>query len=64
MERRRAQMIDTSTGDPVDPTWTPMLRIDELEPANARMANNNLNFIWRWVPDVLDLSGSADLCAG
>lgn len=61
MERRRAQMIDTRTGQPVDPTWMPMLAIDELEPANARMANNHLSFVWQWVPGVTAITGAAVL---
>lgn len=63
MERRRAQMIDITTGQPIDPAWMPMLAIDELEPANARMAHNNLAFAWRWVPGVMAITGAAVLSA-
>lgn len=61
MERRRAQMIDTRSGQPVDPTWTPTLAIEELEPANARLAANHLSFVWQWVPGVLAITGTAVL---
>lgn len=61
MERRRAVMIDTRTGEPVDPTWLPMLAVDELPEANALMARNRLHFIWQWVPITQQLTGAAVL---
>lgn len=61
MERRRAVMIDTHSGQPVDPTWRPMLALDELPAANARMASNHLHFLWRWVPATQSLAGAAVL---
>lgn len=62
MERRRAVMIDTRTGEPVDPDWQPMLAIDELEPANERMAGNpRCHWIFRWVPTTQPITGAAVL---
>lgn len=61
MERRRALMIDTRTGTALDPGWQPMLALDELEPANALMRKNHLNYRWQWVPAVAQLSGVAQL---
>ena len=59
MERRRAVMIDTSTGQPVDPNWQPLLQCDELDPANDLMASNRLHFRWQWLPVVACLHGAA-----
>lgn len=61
MERRRAIMIDTASGEPVDPAWQPTLAFDELPRANALMARNGLRFVWQWVPMALHLDGSAVL---
>lgn len=61
MERRRALMIDTATGLPIDPTWRPMLAVEELPEANALMARNGLHFAWRWEPVTQGLSGAAVL---
>ncbi len=61
MERRRAVMIDTRTGQPLDPTWRPMLASHELDPANALMRKNQLTYQWQWVPDTRHLSGVAQL---
>jgi hypothetical protein len=63
MERRRAVMIDTKTGQPLDPDWRPCLALDELEPANALMRKNALHYQWRWVPQTAALSGVAELSA-
>lgn len=55
-------MIDTRTGQPVDPNWRPMLAIDELEPANQRMAGNpRCHFSFQWVPITQPLSGTVIL---
>ena len=61
MERRRAQMIDTRTGQALDPAWQPMLALDELEPANALMQRNQLGYRWQWIPRIAQLSGVAQL---
>jgi hypothetical protein len=61
MERRRALMIDTRTGQALDPNWRPMLALDELEPANALMQKNKLSYRWQWVPSTAHLSGVAQL---
>lgn len=61
MERRRAVMVNTTTGEPIDPTWRPMLAVEELPQANALMARNRLQFIWRWVPITQGLEGSVVL---
>ncbi len=61
MERRRAVMIDTRTGQAVDPAWQPFLSLDELDPANALMHKNSLSYQWRWVPSTQLLSGVAQL---
>lgn len=61
MERRRARMIDTRTGQALDPAWQPMLALDELEPANALMQKNELGYLWQWVPQTAQLSGVAQL---
>jgi hypothetical protein len=61
MERRRALMIDTRTGQALDPTWQPMLALDELEPANALMQKNALSYRWQWVPRTAALAGVAQL---
>jgi hypothetical protein len=63
MERRRAIMIDTATGEPIDPNWQPMLAIEELPEANALMARNNLRFFWRWIPATQDIQGSVVLAS-
>jgi hypothetical protein len=54
-------MIDTRTGAALDPAWQPMLAFDELEPANALMRKNKLNYHWQWVPGVACLNGVAQL---
>lgn len=54
-------MIDTTTGQPIDPTWRPMLAIEELPQANALMARNGLRFTWRWEPLTQGISGTAVL---
>lgn len=59
MTHRRAQMVDTTTGAPIDPTWQPMLALNELEPANALMRKNNLHYTWRWIPQTASLTGTA-----
>lgn len=61
MERRRAVMINTTTGKAIDPFWRPMLAVDELPRANALMARNQLKFIWRFVPITAEIQGSAVL---
>lgn len=61
MERRRAVMIDTRTGSPLDPDWQPTLELWELEPANELMRKNRLSFQWQWIPQTAQLSGSIDL---
>jgi hypothetical protein len=61
MERRRAVMIDTRTGQPLDPMWRPMLALDELGPANALMQKNQLTYRWQWAPATRQLSGVAQL---
>jgi hypothetical protein len=61
MERRRAVMIDTRTGQPLDPQWRPMLGLDELAPANALMHKNQLSYQWQWVPSTCQLHGVAEL---
>lgn len=63
MERRRAIMINTATGEPIDPTWQPTLAIEELPQANALMARNRLQFLWRWVPITQEIQGSAVLAS-
>jgi hypothetical protein len=64
MERRRAVMIDTRTGQPLDPQWRPCLALDELEPANALMRKNQLTYQWHWIPQTADLNGVAQLASG
>lgn len=54
-------MINTKTGEAVDPTWRPMLAIEELPRANALMARNQLEFTWRFVPITAEIQGSAVL---
>lgn len=61
MERRRALMVDTRTGQALDPGWQPMLALDELEPANALMQKNQLAYRWQWVPGTAQLNGVAQL---
>jgi hypothetical protein len=61
MERRRALMIDTRTGQALDPTWQPMLGLHELGPANDLMQKNQLTYRWQWVPKTAALSGVAQL---
>lgn len=61
MTRRRAQMISIVTGEPIDPQWQPLLALEELEPANALMAKNQLDYIWRWIPQTIALDGTATL---
>lgn len=61
MERRRAVMIDTRTGQPLDPSWRPMLSLEELGPANALMQKNSLAYQWQWIPAVRCLDGVAQL---
>lgn len=61
MERRRAVMIDTRTGQPLDPQWRPMLGLSELEPANALMQKNQLTYQWQWIPSTCHLTGVAQL---
>lgn len=63
MERRRAIMVDTTTGLPIDPNWQPTLSLDELPRANERMAFNSLHFAWQWVPMVVSLGGAAVLAS-
>ncbi len=57
MERRRAVMIDTRTGQAIDPAWQPMLAVDELDPANDLMQKNSLCYQWRWAPSTRQLDG-------
>lgn len=45
----RAILIDTETNQPIDPSWTPVIRPDELETGNQRMASNNLPWRWYWL---------------
>lgn len=59
--RRRAVMINTVNGQPVDPSWLPTLALDELPRANALMARNQLSFVWQWVPSTFELQGSVVL---
>jgi len=61
MERRRAVMIDTRTGQPLDPAWRPMLGLHELEPANALMQKNQLSYQWQWAPSTRHLNGVVHL---
>lgn len=61
MTRRRAQMISIVTGEPIDPQWQPLLALEELEPANALMAKNQLDYTWRWIPQTICLNGTATL---
>ena len=61
MERRRARMIDTRTGQALDPAWQPLLAFEELEPANALMQKNRLTYLWQWVPQTAHLQGIAQL---
>ena len=56
-------MINTVTGEPIDPSWQPMLAIEELPEANALMARNRLHFLWRWIPLTQEIQGSADLAS-
>ena len=63
MERRRAVMINTVTGEPIDPAWRPMLAIDELPEANALMARNRLHFTWRWIPATQEIHGCVVLAS-
>lgn len=63
MEHRKALMIDLQTGRPIDPSWTPTLRLEELALANERMANNRLHYRWQWIPGHADLAGTALLNA-
>ena len=61
MERRRAVLVNSSTNQPIDPHWQPLLLVDELEPANELMASNRLSLIWRWAPRLVELQGAAQL---
>jgi hypothetical protein len=61
MERRRAVMIDTRTGQPLDPTWRPMLALEELGPANDLMQKNSLCYQWQWAPSTQQLCGVVQL---
>ena len=63
MERRRALMIETRTGQALDPAWQPMLALHELDPANALMQKNKLAYRWQWIPSTASLSGVAQLAS-
>lgn len=63
MERRRAQLIDLVTAQPIEPSWAPLLELSELEPANARLEDLYSRWRWQWRPSDACLCGVADLAA-
>lgn len=61
--RHRAVLINTSTGEPIDPAWQPLIDPMELEDGNRRLAHNGLAMQWRWATSVISLTGAITLCA-
>jgi hypothetical protein len=61
MQRRRALLVDTATGHPLDARWQPLLTDDELQQANSRLASTHLHYTWLALPRLTLLSGRADL---
>jgi hypothetical protein len=61
MHRRRAQMIQLSTGQPLDTRWQPLLEPGELALANAQLAARQLSFRLIWLPATVHLQGTATL---
>jgi len=61
MDRRRAQMIQLSTGQPLDARWQPLLAPGELAAANAQLAARQLGFRLVWLPGTVHLQGTATL---
>ena len=61
MPRRRAILVHMSKREPLDVKWRPMLADDEMEYANARLAQCRMPYRWRWLENTTTLSGSCNL---
>lgn len=61
--RRRAVLVRVSTGEPIDPSWTPTIDEAELHEGNARMEHNNLGMRWVWADTLAALGGALVLSA-
>lgn len=61
MQRRRALLVDTNTGHPLDTNWQPLLTDAELQQANARLVSTSLHYTWLALPRLTLLDGRVDL---
>lgn len=61
--KRRAVLVRVSTGEPIDPSWTPTIEEAELREGNARMEHNNLGMRWIWLDTLAALGGALALRA-
>ncbi len=61
MQRKKAILVHTIKREPLDIAWRPMLAADELEYANARLAQIRMPYRWKWLDNVTTLTGSVDM---
>lgn len=54
--KRRAVLIRVSSGQPIDPAWTPTIDSEELAEGNERMTRNNLDMRWIWLDTLPNLT--------
>ena len=63
MPKRRAELVHQFTAEVLEPNWTPTIDQEELDEANERLEADNNQFRWRWLHNVITLSGSVTLYA-
>lgn len=63
MQRKKAELVHVVSAEVLQPGWTPTISQEELNEANERLKVVHNQYRWRWLGNVITLSGSATLHA-
>jgi len=63
MQRKKAELVHIVSAEVLQPGWTPTISQEELNEANERLEVAHNQYRWRWLRNVITLSGSVTLHA-
>ena len=63
MQRKKAELVHMFSAEVLQPGWTPTISQEELNEANERLEVVHNQYRWRWLGNVITLSGSVTLHA-